>query len=376
MCKPFDDKLRENDMVKSLLALLLCMATPMVTHAQDRTMHRAPDRELQAYLDSIQTQAPKPGEQKNIIVEFTGEPMFLARLKSPGLRTAVSAAPYLSRFSQFAADAEALQRLFHATPSDHLTIRRQFYKAFFGVSMTVPGWMLPMIQHLEYVKALHFDRTVQATVDSAFTLIGAPAAWVAFGTQGEGIRIGIIDTGIDYLHPALGGGFGAGFKVAGGYDIVNNDNDPMDDNGHGTHVAGIVAASFGSGGTLGIAPDALSRNKSPRSSSSASAAWANRIWRGAKRPGVASAPGLRTRKNVTWKPSAASPAARARSPLAIRVNTGTTGANGAAPSRIMPAAIAFGTRNASANPSVRAGTRMKLAATIHPIRPRRNASTI
>ncbi|KAK7053257.1 hypothetical protein VNI00_003883 [Paramarasmius palmivorus] len=55
----------------------------------------------------------------------------------------------------------------------------------------------------------------------------------AEGITGEGIRIAIIDTGVDYLHPALGGGFGPGFKVAGGYDFVGDDyngsNEPEPD---------------------------------------------------------------------------------------------------------------------------------------------------
>lgn len=68
---------------------------------------------------------------------------------------------------------------------------------------------------------------------------------------GKGVKVGIIDSGIDYRHPALGGGFGPGFKVAGGYDLAGDDYDglntpvPDDDpltecleGGHGTHVAG------------------------------------------------------------------------------------------------------------------------------------------
>jgi minor extracellular serine protease Vpr len=57
---------------------------------------------------------------------------------------------------------------------------------------------------------------------------------------GNGITIAIIDTGIDYNHPDLGGGFGDGRTVIGGYDFIDDDSDPMDELGHGTHIAGII----------------------------------------------------------------------------------------------------------------------------------------
>ncbi len=71
---------------------------------------------------------------------------------------------------------------------------------------------------------------------------------------GEGITIGVLDSGVDYTHEALGGGFGEGFKVSMGYDFVDKDADPMDENGHGTHVAGILAAD--SDFMQGVAPKA------------------------------------------------------------------------------------------------------------------------
>nr|AAS45251.1 subtilisin-like serine protease [Verticillium dahliae] len=84
------------------------------------------------------------------------------------------------------------------------------------------------------------------------------------GLFGKGVKIGVIDSGIDYSHTALGGGIGPGFKVIGGYDLVGQnyngkntkvpDDDPMDTIGHGTHVAGIIAAK--SEHNVGVAPEA------------------------------------------------------------------------------------------------------------------------
>ncbi|GLB37011.1 putative subtilisin-like protein [Lyophyllum shimeji] len=90
----------------------------------------------------------------------------------------------------------------------------------------------------------------------------------AEGITGKGIKIGIIDTGIDYTHPALGAGFGPGHKVIGGFDLVGDnydgtntpvpDPDPLDQcEGHGTHVAGIIGANPGNAFNIsGVAYDA------------------------------------------------------------------------------------------------------------------------
>ncbi|HLD96783.1 MAG TPA: S8 family peptidase [Candidatus Nanoarchaeia archaeon] len=58
-----------------------------------------------------------------------------------------------------------------------------------------------------------------------------------YGT-GEGVNVAVIDSGVDYSHSQLKGRFG----TDKGYDFVKNDNEPMDLNGHGTHVAGTVAS--------------------------------------------------------------------------------------------------------------------------------------
>ena len=76
---------------------------------------------------------------------------------------------------------------------------------------------------------------------------------------GEGVTVAVIDTGIDYAHSSLGGGFGPNHKVIGGYDFYADDADPMDESGHGTAVAGVIAAEpYTLNGVTyqGVAPDA------------------------------------------------------------------------------------------------------------------------
>jgi subtilisin family serine protease len=76
---------------------------------------------------------------------------------------------------------------------------------------------------------------------------------------GKGATVAVIDTGIDYTQAALGGGFGKNYKVIGGYDFYANDSDPMDESGHGTSVASVIAANkYTTGGITyqGVAPDA------------------------------------------------------------------------------------------------------------------------
>ncbi|MBI5734164.1 MAG: S8 family serine peptidase [Candidatus Kerfeldbacteria bacterium] len=72
----------------------------------------------------------------------------------------------------------------------------------------------------------------------------------ASGNTGAGRKVVVLDTGYNYLHPELSSSY------LGGKDFVNNDNDPMDDQGHGSHVSGIITADGVDPNAKGVAPDA------------------------------------------------------------------------------------------------------------------------
>lgn len=67
-------------------------------------------------------------------------------------------------------------------------------------------------------------------------------------------RIAIIDTGVDYRHPDLGAAMARDSRGRFGYDFANLDDDPSDDDGHGTHVAGLASAPSNGLGVTGISP--------------------------------------------------------------------------------------------------------------------------
>jgi subtilisin family serine protease len=79
------------------------------------------------------------------------------------------------------------------------------------------------------------------------TMVRAPLLWPI--AKGDGINVAIVDTGIDYTHPELKD------RYQGGFNAVTGTNDPRDDVGHGTHVAGIIGAADNGIGVVGVAPN-------------------------------------------------------------------------------------------------------------------------
>jgi minor extracellular serine protease Vpr len=164
--------------------------------------------------------------------------------------------------------------------------RRSFDVLFNGLSVSIAPAERAKLSQLPGVKAMWPIQTIAAPTPeasggtaadlaSAISMTGANVAQNSLGLSGQGIKVGIIDTGIDIDHPAFGGSGTNGAtpfpsaRVVAGHDFVGDaynadptsaqynpvpapDFNPDDCNGHGSHVAGIVGAN--GGGLTGVAP--------------------------------------------------------------------------------------------------------------------------
>ncbi|HET7706775.1 MAG TPA: S8 family serine peptidase [Thermoanaerobaculia bacterium] len=149
--------------------------------------------------------------------------------------------------------------------------RYSFDTLFNGLSIRIAHSDIARLSRLDGVKAiwpvvqesLPEPRDInRGDLATALAMTGADIAQSSLGYTGAGIRVAIVDSGVDYDHPDLGGCFGPGCRVAYGYDFVGDaytsgltpvpDALPDDCGGHGSHVAGIVGAN---GALKGVAPN-------------------------------------------------------------------------------------------------------------------------
>ncbi len=196
----------------------------------------------------------------SVIVELWRDPVIPYQIKNRGK-------PFLQSLMNSATDMNYAEKLMLTQQRVFSEIKKICPDAVLGYSyqyvyngfvVKLKGNEIKKISKISSIKEIFPVRYVKATGDFGDKVIGAPEVWKlkdANGNpvDGRGMLIGIIDTGIDYKDSDLGGGFGPGYKVVGGYDFGDNDPDPMDTNGHGTHVAGIAAAN---GKIKGVAPEA------------------------------------------------------------------------------------------------------------------------
>jgi subtilisin family serine protease len=123
-----------------------------------------------------------------------------------------------------------------------------------GIAASLPAPAVEALRRNPRIAAIEPDgrvRAYDAELDLTWGVsrIGAGTAH-ADGVTGAGVRVAVFDSGVDYTH------FELSHAYAGGRDFVNDDDDPFDDNGHGTHVSGTIVAADDEQWVVGVAPGA------------------------------------------------------------------------------------------------------------------------
>ncbi|HQW27047.1 MAG TPA: S8 family serine peptidase, partial [Saprospiraceae bacterium] len=192
----------------------------------------------------------------------------------------MSGAPVTEGNTQLAVNSEH-QKFRNDAKKEHIEYKEEYsYDSLWnGFSVSATTAELGKLSRIAGVVAIYpvmvvsVPETATSALDpelyTALTMTGADAVQSELGYTGKGIKVAVMDTGIDYDHPDLGGCFGPGCRVAKGWDFVGDaynaddtspaynpvpspDPYPDDCNGHGTHVAGIIGAN---GVVTGVAPE-------------------------------------------------------------------------------------------------------------------------
>lgn len=244
---------------------------------KDMLKQRAKLAEFPTLDQSLQRSAGGP---TRVIVELSTEPVALAKGLSSIQGQSFSSSAEAKVEAQVQLEQQTFIRSLNTKNITH-EISDQYSYAFNGVSMEIDGSKVEALLDIPGVLGVYPDLEVTVGpkgevnpyMKDTGPFIGAPDVW-DLGYTGKGIKVGVIDTGIDYAHPVLKDAY------KGGYDFVDNDNDPyettpidwendpsnppqVDDRGstywtdHGTHVAGTIGArDAGEYGVVGIAPEA------------------------------------------------------------------------------------------------------------------------
>ena len=266
-------------MVRRLLVLLsvLSLAFPMAANAQDPAVESFERAPIQGAVDpQVLPAGIDDSRLVNVMVQLDGDPVAVRQAQS---RAKLTKAEKDAIKAELKARQDAIKDDIAARGG---TVLSQLQSAYNGMRVQIAradAASLASLPNVVAVRALQVQ-TIENAV--AVPYIGGPQVWENLGFHGEGIKVAVIDTGIDYTHANFGGAgtvkafqqadrgdtradrsgfFGPNApKVKGGFDFVGDaydassddpkltvphpDPNPLDCNGHGSHVAGS-AAGFG-----------------------------------------------------------------------------------------------------------------------------------
>jgi len=239
----------------------------------------------------IKNEGPIP----NALIEYADMPVtIVVQLDSPSLIEYVNSQG-VSRESNIdtqldyvaklkSEQAAVLSQISAGREADVTQIGDSLTKVLNGFLLMVPAHMVNEIRTTPGVKTVSKAPEYQINLDVSVPVINADDVWSEYDATGDGVTIAVIDTGIDYTHGTFGGvgtveaydtndpntieaGTFPTAKVIGGYDFAGTDytgrnvpvpdDDPLDEAGHGTHVASIAAGMGTLDVSSGVAPDAL-----------------------------------------------------------------------------------------------------------------------
>ena len=234
-------------------------------------------------------------DEISVIVKFKSKPskvaVLEAELKGKKLKKEEATAKVEKEHKTFKADIQnILPQENTKAKSNSNTITHTFKKAYNGVAMTLPADQVELLLQSDVVQAVYKNQTftvdpvkqdLPTDVNREITTSVESIPYLKIdklheeGITGEGVKVAVLDTGIDYKHPDLKDVY------KGGYDFVDNDNDPMETTyqdwensnqpeidpftgsayytSHGTHVSGTIAGQNKNDSevsVVGVAPDA------------------------------------------------------------------------------------------------------------------------
>jgi subtilisin family serine protease len=275
-------------MKRKLINIFLILALALALTSAAVAQGERPERALPEALDDLKLDSPvrsqdasslgkvegilasSPGPQQ-VIVRLEGDPVgAVAAAKQGRVAQLEQGKEIATQQKQFIARAKSLDK--------STKVLGTMQKTLNAVMLKINGGALSALAADPEVVSIHAIKDYEKDLTETVPYIGGSAVQ-NLGYDGSGVRVAVLDSGIDYTHAALGGsgdpaeyaandptiiepGSFPTAKVIGGYDFVGNtwpdtdllpDADPLDDGldgGHGTHVADIIA------GQLGVAPGA------------------------------------------------------------------------------------------------------------------------